>query len=197
MELEERAEAYNKAFKKWPASHLHTQGNFIVGVWMIGNCYRNASNLYGAYPHGYLKRIMSMFPDLQKTIHLFSGSLTSDDVKGIRVDINPKMDPDYVIDAHKLSEHFSKNSFDGIFADPAYSNEDSLRYGTPMINRNRVLKECVKILQPGGFLVWLDQVYPMYRKDELKLVGTIGLIRSTNHRVRFVFIYQRGKKDEN
>jgi len=194
MNLEERTEQYNKVIGSiYPASKLSYQGGFITGVWMIGNCYKNKTDYYGAYPHNYLKRITALFPDCEPALHLFSGSLANDDVGylDVRFDLEKEVNPDVVGDAEKLSDYFEENSFDIIYADPPYSDEDALRYGKPMVNRNKVLKECLKVLRPNGFIVWLDQVYPMYRNTELKLVGTIGLIRSTNHRVRTIFIYQR------
>ncbi|MCW4015098.1 MAG: class I SAM-dependent methyltransferase [Candidatus Bathyarchaeota archaeon] len=199
MNLQERVDNYNQTLGvKYPASQLHLQGNFIVGVWMIGNCYRNKTAYYGAYPHSYLQRVNALFPDRKTTLHLFSGSLDSEDVDGaVRFDKRPEMNPDVVGDAEQLSRYFPEEKFDVVFTDPPYSDEDATKYGTPMVNRNRVVKECLKVLKDNGFIVWLDQAYPMYRKDELKLVGTIGLIRSTNHRVRTVFIYQKtfGGKD--
>ena len=84
-----------------------------------------------------------------------------------------------------------RGRFSLILADPPYSEEDAKRYGTPMVNRNTALKEATKILKPGGNLVWLDQVWPMFRKAELRLWGVIGVIRSTNHRVRAVFIFEK------
>jgi predicted SAM-dependent methyltransferase len=133
-----------------------------------------------------------MFPDCKKIVHLFSGSL-SEDVKGIRFDVNQDLNPDIVGDAHELFKYFESNSIDLIVADPPYSEEDALHYGTPLIKRNKVVKECYKILKLGGFLVWLDQAYPMYRKEELRLVGTIGIIRSTNHRFRVCLIWEKVK----
>ena len=46
-------------------------------------------------------------------------------------------------------------------------------------------------VKPGGWLVWLDTQLPMYRKDQWTNVAQIGLVRSTNHRVRLVSIFQR------
>ena len=60
-----------------------------------------------------------------------------------------------------------------------------------MPSRLQVIKECYKVLRPGGFLCWMDQVLPMYRKNEFKRVGEIMITRSTNHRVRAVFIFER------
>lgn len=190
MSLKERVEKYNEVIGSiYPASKLSFQGGFIIGVWMIGNCYKNKTDYYGAYPHNYLKRITVLFPDCKPALHLFSGSLKNNDVGylDVRFDINKEVNPDVVGDAHKLSSYFDENFFDIIYADPDYSEEDANHRGIPLVNRNRVIKECLKVLRPNGFIVWLDQVCPMYRKDELKLVGTIGLIR----RVRQIFIYQK------
>ena len=94
-------------------------------------------------------------------------------------------------DAHELAKHFKAGYFDLIIADPPYSSEDANHYGTPMVNRNKVLAECAKILEPGGFVCWLDQMLPMYRKKELLMCGAIGIIRSTNHRFRVASFFRK------
>lgn len=184
LTLEERAKTYNESFPNFP--ELYTSDGWILGVWVIGNCYRNRSEYYGGYPHSYLKRIKSLFPDCEKVLHLFSGSVQEDET----FDISPEYNPTYVGDAHLLST-IVKKKYDLILADPPYSDEDAKHYGEPMINRNVVIRECTKILENRGFLVWLDQVFPMYRKKELELVGIIGLVISTNHRVRMSFVFRK------
>lgn len=191
LTIQERASLYNQAFPDYPP--LVCTDRWLYGMWMIGSYYKNATKLYGAYPHSYLERIMSMYPDVQseQILHLFSGSL-GDGVGGLRIDINPDAKPDIVGDAHDLGEVCAGRKFRLILSDPPYSVEDcDMHYGTPMINRNKVMKECVKVLEPEGHVVWLDQVLPMYSKEEFELVGTIGLIRSTNHRFRVVSIFRR------
>lgn len=189
MSLANRAVLYKKSFPYYPA--LHYENHKIYGVWMIGNDYRNATDYYGAYPHSYLKRIMSLFPDIDTNniLHLFSGSL-DEKTPGVKLDVSGKNGA-VTKDAEKLSGVFSEGRFELILADPPYSVEDAEHYGTPMISRNKVVYECAKVLVDGGFLVWLDQVFPMFNKKEFDLVGTIGLIRSTNHRVRCVFIFRK------
>ena len=187
LTLEERANAYNETFPSYPK--LFTSNGWMVGMWVIGNYYRNKNGYYGCYPHSYLKRVKSMFPDCKRILHLFSGSVEEYDT----FDINSQHNPTYTADAHNLS-NVVKKKYELILADPPYSNEDANHYGTPMINRNTVVKECVKVLDDGGFLVWLDQVFPMYRKKYLEIVGAIGVIRSTNHRVRTAFIFRKRKK---
>ena len=185
--LQERANFYNETCERF-AKHAPLVANdrWLYGMWMMGQWWKG-SGYYGAYPPSFLERTMSLFPDAKSILHLFSGSLT-EEVKGDRLDLNPEFKPEIIGDAHQLSSVVSKN-YDLIIADPPYSSEDANNYGKPMINRNKVVKECYKVLEPGGYLVWLDQILPMYRKDEVTLVGTIGVIRSTNHRVRAVFIF--------
>ncbi len=189
ISLKERADLYNAAFPKYSQqAWMQASDRWLWGVWMMGNNYKG-SGYHGSFPPGFLKRTMSMFPDAKDILHLFSGSLT-DEVDGDRLDMNADTGPDICGDAHELS-NLVKKEYDLIIADPPYSEEDANKYGTPMVNRNAVVKECIKVLKPGGYLVWLDMVYPMYSSKELQLVGTIGIIRSTNHRVRGVFIYQK------
>ncbi len=196
--LKDRAQFYNKAFfpKYSGRAWLQASDRWLWGVWMIGNNYQSKAGYYGEYPPGYLERIMSMFPEMYwwEILHLFSGSIEQGPERGETFDINPDLNPTYAGDAADLSNIVSKR-YHLILADPPYSEEDARRYGTCLVNRNKVVEQCVKVLKPGGFLVWLDQVLPMYRKKELELVGTIGVIRSTNHRVRMVFIWQK-KEDE-
>lgn len=185
--LKERAYLYSVAFPDFPELVVG-KDNRITGMWIMGNNYKTAGD-YGAYPHGYIKRIMSLFPDAAPSLQLFSVNLPLS-ANYIRFDIHKEF-ADVVGDAHKLSTYFAENMFSTIFADPPYSIEDCDHYGTAMVNRNQVVKECYKILKPNGFLIWLDQVLPMYRKEEFKIVGVIGMVKSTNHRFRVITIFQK------
>ena len=191
ISLEERCLNYQKVFPKYPSPDVGSDGR-MTGTWMIGQNYQNVAGYYGEYPRSYLKRIMALFPDKtnkEDILHLFSGSIQSSE--GVTFDVNSQLNPDIYGDAHQLSRYFPNKTFSLILADPPYSSEDAKKYGTPMITRNKVVKECAKLLPPQGFLCWLDQVFPMYRKDQFDLVGLITIIRSTNHRVRVVFIFQK------
>lgn len=190
LTLEKRAQNYSAVFPKWP--RVMVDRGWLYGMWIIGNNFRSRQGYYGEYPPTYLKRIRALFPDAQRVLHLFSGKVE----KGlwpeeVTFDIREDLKPDVIGDAHRLAEYFPSESFDLILADPPYTAEDAEHYGTPMIKRNTVLQQCISVLRQGGFLVWLDQVLPMFRKKELKLAGTIGLVRSTNHRFRVVCIFQK------
>ena len=189
MTLEERIENYAKV-TGFPQGLFIGGDGRIAGIFIMGNDYTVKSKLYGGYPAGYLKRIKALFPDKKRVLHLFSGRVDTEAYPGLTVDINPDHKPDIVDDAHTLTK-VRCNSFDLVLADPAYSEEDTLHYGTPMINRNLVMRTLGKKLAPGCHVGWLDQVLPMYRKDEFAVDGHIGLVKSTNHRFRVLTIFRR------
>ena len=162
----------------------------LCAIWILGNDYRNKTPYHGAYPPNYLDRVTALFPDADKTLHLFSGSLPKDP-SYTRFDVRDDIDTDVRGDAHQLSTYFKRRKFDLILADPPYTNEDADHYGTKMVDRNKVVAEATKLLPAGGYLVWLDMVLPMYRKAELALAGVIGLVRSTNHRFRCVVLFKK------
>jgi hypothetical protein len=185
MILQERVNNYHNRFPNYSKLYISkTKNPVIEGIWIMGNNYTTKSNLYGAYPHGYLDRINALFPDItnENTLHLFGGSL--DKNKYNVVEINDGND---VNDLSFLGDL----KFQLILADPPYSIEDCDRYGCCMINRNKVLKEASKYLVKGGFIVWLDQVLPLYKKVDIKPVGYIGMVKSTNHRFRIITIFQK------
>lgn len=164
----------------------------IVGTWIMGNDYRVKSNYYGGYPAGYLKRIKALFPDKKqtRTLHLFAGKVATDTIGGFTLDSNAELEPTFVDDAHTM-ESVNLAAIDFVLADPPYSTEDCVHYGTPMVNRNKVMKTLGGRLPIGAHVVWLDQVLPMYRKDQFKIIGVIGMVKSTNHRFRVVTIFER------
>ena len=72
--------------------------------------------------------------------------------EGFRVDINPEVKPDLLCDAHSLS--IPDRSFDIIFADPPYSNEEAKEiYGTPKLNYKKWTAEATKHLRSKGLLI--------------------------------------------
>ena len=189
LSLKDRADLYSKSFPNWPP--LRVDERWIDGMWIMGNNYRT-SGYYGAYPHTYLERVGSMFQDAKRVLHLFSGSLPPGNYT--RFD---RLSGDVVGDAHVLADYFQGKLFDLIYADPPYSIEDCDHYGCAMVNRNKVISECVRVLEPGGFIVWLDQVLPMFRKSDLEMCGVIGMVKSTNHRFRVVTIFRKTEPNGN
>jgi len=76
-------------------------------------------------------------------------------------------------------------------ADPPYSIEDAERYQATMVKRNKVMEALGRGLSAGCHVVWLDQVLPMFRKDQFAIEAVIGMVKSTNHRFRVVTIFRK------
>jgi 16S rRNA G966 N2-methylase RsmD len=214
-----RAHFYTAAFPDRPPLAIHSipgQPQWVAGTWLIGACYKNPNPLYGAYPHGYLERVHAMFPDAKQVLHVFSGGLTLGNAlkaAGMRrvlddtgrivneiptvdavelVDLKGPEDgrhPTWQGDIMDMPAEWA-GRFDLILADPPYSSEDAEKYGTPMVNRGKIIARLRDVAQKGGNLVWLDQVWPMHRKNQWRTWAHIGLVRSTNHRMRLVSMFE-------
>jgi len=189
LNWEQRIDNYEKE-TGYPRSLFVDPTGRVVGTWIMGNNYRVKSTYYGGYPATYLKRISALFPDRKNVLHLFSGKVDQDVFPGKTVDINPDLNPDYVDDAQTL-KNIPLEDFDFVLADPPYSVEDADHYQTTMIKRNVVMKNLGERLRSGSIVVWLDQVLPMYRKDQFQIEAVIGMVKSTNHRFRVVTIFKR------
>lgn len=211
--LQQRAVFYQEAFPDWPDSWPMASDRWLSATWMIGNDYRNATRLHGAYPPHYLDRVMALFPDAEHVLHLFSGSLPPGPYT--RLDQNlPEGEALELVegppalrtgllqafvytnqfvqgDAHYLPSIFNPHTFDLILADPPYAGEDAEHYGTIMCRRGVVIAGARQVLKPGGHLCWLDQALPIYSKRDWHRWGAISVWRSTNHRIRGLSIFQR------
>ncbi len=206
----DRALAYSTKYPNRPplSTFSYKKQVWISGTWLIGSCYKNPNPLYGAYPYGYLDRVHSMFPDAKNILHAFSGGLTLEMASKAawNVEIPPANCSITLVDIHGPSkgryptwqgelEKFCslpeyQHKFDLVLADPPYSKNDSEKYDTKMVNRNKVLKDLHKVTLPTGNLIWLDQVWPMFQKKQWHCWGQIGLVRSTNHRIRLVSCFE-------
>jgi 16S rRNA G966 N2-methylase RsmD len=162
----------------------------------MGNNYTVKSKYYGGYPASYLKRVKALFPDKKRVLHIFSGKVDVEIMPGDTVDINESLNPTFLDDAQTL-KNVPLENYDLILCDPPYSVEDSMRYGTPMISRNKVMRALARV-NAGTHIVWLDQALPMYRKDQFRTVFEVGMTKSTNHRYRQVIIFEKvGAQSEN
>jgi len=90
-----------------------------------------------------------------KILNLFSGM----NKYGVRVDLNPKVNPDYLLDAHICSKELLKKEgkFDIIIADPPYSNREAWELypniELPKLNYKVWTYECEKLLNNNGILI--------------------------------------------
>jgi hypothetical protein len=203
MTIDRRIEAFKVAFAKWPASWpqlvREQDRDVLYATWLLGNDYRNKTKYYGAYPPGYLDRVMALFPDVvveaaneklgthSAILHVFSGSLPPGRYE--RCDVT--QDAELRCSVYNLPNVILNWKPLLVLADPPYSATDAVNYGTSMIDRRRALAALAAITRPGGHLVWLDTCWPMHRKAEWVTVGRITIVRSTNHRVRMATIFER------
>ena len=190
MTLHERIDSYH-ARLPYPRSLFLGGDGRIVGTWIMGANYRTGSALYGAYPHGYLRRVRGLFPDKTSALHLFSGDVDLAAWPGDTLDVRGEVGATYVCDAQQSLRGVPLASYDIVLADPPYSVEDAERYRTTMVKRNQVLRRLAEGCRPGTHVVWLDQVLPVYRRSEWSVVGVIGMVRSTSHRFRMITIFER------
>lgn len=193
MTLRDRAAAYAAAFAGRPPLQVVREKarDVLYGVWMGGQNYRSRSSFYGSYPPGYLDRVMALFPDVPPTpetvLHVFSGSLPP----GPYARVDSHQPAEYACNVYDLPTQAAGQQWRLAIADPPYSAADAQRYGTPPLDRGRALRALASVVAPGGHLVWLDCVWPMHLTQQWITVGRITFVRSTNHRVRLVSIFER------
>lgn len=188
MNLEDRIRSYSKN-SGFPSSLIVGGDGRLAGIWILGNDYRSKTKYHGAYPPNYLKRVKALFPDKKSVLHLFSGKVNLESFPGDTVDINLNLNPTFVDDGQSLMG-VPVEKYDLILADPPYSGEDAEKYGFTMIKRNKVLGALSRLPQ-ASHVCWLDQILPQWSKEIFKLVGLIGIVRSTNHRFRCLSIFER------
>lgn len=189
MNPEQRIESYLRE-TGYPNGLFAGEDGRLLGIWVMGNSYQVESKYYGGYPYGYLKRVRALFPEKTKILHVFSGKVDLGALPGDTVDIDDSLNPTYLDDAQSLSNVPVQN-YDLILADPPYSVEDAEHYKPTMVKRNKVMRALGSKAKKGTHVVWLDQVLPMYRKDQWDMTGIIGMVKSTNHRFRVVTIFEK------
>jgi hypothetical protein len=184
----ERIAHYGRERKR-PA-YLATEGEWTFGMWLIGNSYQKTASLYGAFQGDILKRIRDLMFDRKRVLHIFAGDVDLSVLSGDTLDLRPETNPTFCVDAERC-DGIDLSVYDLVVADPPYSESDAHRYGRCMVNRNKVMQTLGARLSSGAYVVWLDQVLPMYRKDQFKIDCVIGIVGSTNHRFRVLTFFRK------
>lgn len=126
-----------------------------------------------------------------KILNLFCGM----NKQGLRIDINPNVNPDWVSDAHDFVEplNLSDNYFDVILADPPYSDEESKElYGTGKLNYTKWTSQCDKVLRSGGLLiVYHKYVMPNPNPDKYEVVKRVFIGNRTYHLPRVAIYFKK------
>jgi len=126
-----------------------------------------------------------------KLLNLFCGM----NKLGVKVDIKKDVNPEFVCDAHFVSDFFEYDSFDIILADPPYSNEESKElYGTGKLNYKEWTNECDLLLKKGGLLIiYHKYIMPNPNPKKYEVIKRVFIGNRTYHLPR-VAVYFKKKK---
>ncbi|GAF85129.1 unnamed protein product [marine sediment metagenome] len=120
--------------------------------------------------------------------------------QGLRVDLNPEVDPDIICDIHQLTsvlnERYMKElagKFDIILADPPYSAEEAKElYGTPPLKYKVWTNECDKLLCKGGLLiVYHKYLMPNPNPEKYIVVKRVFIGGRPYHLPRIALYFQK------
>lgn len=114
--------------------------------------------VYGQYPRGFIERMLPWLGcQRSEVLHLCSGCLPKGE--GIRVDIRPEARPDIVADVTRLP--LRDSSVAAVMADPPYSPDYAKSlYGVKYPRPSHVLREAVRVVRPGGMIVFVHYITP-------------------------------------
>lgn len=151
----------------------------------------NKSKYIGSFPLHFEKKLLRLLdidPEKDKILHPFGGKAEF----GIRCDINPDVNPDYVCDAHSLP--FGDNEFDLVILDPPYGEDYAQRlYDTKKYGKLRFktyTAEAVRVCKEGGFVVcYHNRTTPSI--PNTFLVRRILLEHRIWHSARVIHIHQK------
>jgi hypothetical protein len=162
--------------------------DWIYGLWYCGTAFQK-SIYYGQFPMTFVKRITTAFlPGEFDFLHACAGRCHIDGA--INMDIHNLPEVDVVGNVESME--FADNSFDVCLIDPPYSEEDASRYKVKRLIKPKItMAEIKRVLRPGGWLLWLDERYPSYRRGEWELKGLIGIVTGAERRARVLSMFRK------
>lgn len=181
-------EALNAAFPKYPVS-VSDKG-WGYGVWYCGTSWQKVK-LYGQYPPTFLKRALALFPEAIDVLHAPSGTLEGLPPGHVTLDATVSDVQRPMVQADCADMPFPDCSFDLVLSDPPYSAEDSKIYGHKPFPEAKFLKECHRILRPGGQLGFLALHYPSYRRKDWKLIGLFSVVTGFRRKTRMFSVFTK------
>lgn len=139
------------------------------------------------------KEILSQQDKNLRILNLFCGM----NKYGIRVDLNPEVKPDYLLDAHTCSKILleKESRFDIILADPPYSNKEAVELYSnvdlPKLDYKVWTYECEKLLNPNGLLiVYHKYIMPNPNWARFKVVKRVFIGHRIFHVPRIAIYFQ-------
>lgn len=154
-------------------------------VWTLP---RPAKSRYkGSFPLYFEQNLQQLLGYPDRVLHPFGGMAEI----GVRVDLNPVLEPDVIGDAHALP--FEDESFDCVILDPPYSDEEAADlYETPKLRPGAYTKEAVRVLAEGGWLVVYTDREPS-RPPRCNHAIRIVIVLRPGHRSRTCMVFQKRK----
>jgi hypothetical protein len=101
LNIQEKADLYIKSFPKY--CPLQVFNDRFYGLWIMGNYYGHSSSYYGEFPNSLKQRILSLFPDCNNILHLFSGQILDRNV--LTYDVNPDLKPTICDDVRNIEKY--------------------------------------------------------------------------------------------
>jgi tRNA G10 N-methylase Trm11 len=125
------------------------------------------------------------FVGFDNYLHVFSGKAET----GFKVDLKIENKPDVVADCHHLP--FRDNIFDGVLADPPYSNDYAKDlYQTPKLHYKKYSSELARVTKPNGIIA-IYHIMTLPRPNKCKYLGLIAIIIGMFHKPRVVSIFEK------
>jgi SAM-dependent methyltransferase len=143
----------------------------------------------GGYPRGlieYAGKLMGVH-DHRKVVHLCSGSVRA----SLTFDLRPQSEARVIADVRHLP--IASNSVRWVMCDPPYSAnhaEELWGIGREYPTPAAILRECARILAPGGTLAFLHFIVPKM-PAQLDRIGTYGVTIGPGYRIRALTIARR------
>jgi len=134
----------------------------------------------GGFPKGYEEKLWRLlgYRDPSQILHVFGGKAKI----GVRIDINPRVEPDFIMDAHHLE--FPDESFEVVICDPPFSDNDNKNkyenLDAKPLNEKQWLSEASRVCKKNGFIV-VRHLWNISRPPNTSLWMTI-LLRLNSHR---------------
>jgi SAM-dependent methyltransferase len=146
------------------------------------------SRYRGGFPMFFEENLVKLLGYPDRILHPFGGRAEH----GLRVDLDPLLDPDVLADAHELP--FDDASFDLVVLDPPYSDEEALElYGvTTRLRPVTYTAEAVRVARPGGWIVVYGDREPP-RPPRCNHTLRIMVVLRPHHRPRIAGVFQRRK----